>query len=84
MKYEYKASNGQVIECHDLRGLLETATEDKLVQQEFEDYDIFESQFLGQGEVSFTPDKLLVTVFGQVVTFDRIGWATYQYESCTL
>lgn len=84
MKYEYKHSNGDVMECKDLRELLETAIEDKFVQQEFEDYDIFENQFLQSQQVIFTPDTLEVTVYGQVVTFRRTGWMQYEYESCTL
>lgn len=82
--FTYKDSEGNLHECETLRLLVETALEDKFVQQELEDYDIFESQLLGQGQISLTPNTLEVTVYGQVVTFNRIGYATYEYESCTL
>lgn len=84
--YKYnKAIYGELVyECDTLREFLETATEDKFVQQEFEDYDIDTNQFLADGDVIVTPDTIEVTVYGQVVTFRRIAWGTYVYESCTL
>ena len=82
--FNYRDTNGDVHGCETLRLFIETALEDKFVQQELEDYDIFESQLLGQGQTIITPDTIEVTVYGQVVTFNRIGWALYEYGSCTL
>lgn len=83
-RYNKAMYGGLVYECETLREFLETAAEDKFVQQEFEDYDIFENQFIADSTVVETPDTIEVTVYGQVVTFRRVGWRTFEYESCTL
>lgn len=83
-KYNRAIYGDLVYECESLREFIETATEDRFVQQELEDYDIFENQLIADSEVVESEDKIEFIIFGQVVTFRRVGDRTFEYESCTL